>query len=74
MFSLNRWLARLSYSLLICAGLLGYSAYQQVQASGWGYRPVLMLVAAAVGVALGFYGIGKRHSTTFSEENDGPVR
>jgi hypothetical protein len=61
MWSLKRWLARLSFSFLILAGLCGYTAYGAHRQSGWTPKPVLLIVAGIGCFALGMIGTRIRH-------------
>lgn len=74
MASLNRWLARFSYTLLICAGLLGYAAWGHVKRDGWSPKPAIQTLGALVSAGLGLAGIRARHSTVISAENHDVVR
>ena len=67
----NRWLARLAYSFLIFAGLLGYGIYQRVTAIGWSAESVAMAVGAIVAMLIGMYGLRVRHTALFKDSQTG---
>jgi hypothetical protein len=61
---MNRWLARLSFSFFILAGVLGFEAYRVLtdQTRGVeGWRIGLYLAGAAALVVLGMKGVQERH-------------
>ncbi len=66
-FSASRWLARLSLSMFIIAGWLGWESYKLYQiAHDDGVRPPmgrisLYLIAAVLAIALGGAGVRERH-------------
>ncbi len=60
MWSLKRWLARLSFSLLILAGLCAWNAYNAVEQSGWSGKPIGLLALALVAAVIGMVGVRAR--------------
>ena len=59
---MSRWLARLSTSFLILAGLLAYQAYREMQRPGVNRgRVALYFVGAGIGVGLAVRGVRERH-------------
>ena len=56
------WLARLSFSFLILAAVLGWAAYQGLKTGALAEgRAALYLIAGGMAVGLGFMGIRERH-------------
>jgi hypothetical protein len=62
MFALKRWLARLSFSMLILSGLSAWTAYKSVQSVGWTSSALLWVAMAFVMGVLGMIGIRLRHA------------
>ena len=70
---MSRWLARLSTSFLILAGLLVYQAYRELHLPGahpnWP-RLTLYFVAAGISVGLAARGVRERHRQWDDDSND----
>lgn len=74
MWSLNYWLARLSFSFLILSGLLLWSTWKAVSAAGWSAKPVFMVAGAAICLGLGARGIRIRHGALQLKDSEDLVR
>ena len=59
-WSMRWWLARLAFSFLIVALVVGYAGYK-AQQRGEGTRATIMMLGAAAGIALGIAGLRARH-------------
>ena len=70
---MNRWLARLSFSLLILSGLLIAQGWQELHrpaASKW--RIGLYFLSAGIGLGLSLKGVRERHRQQNSDQGPTP--
>ncbi len=59
---MRNWLARLSFSFLIIAAVLGWETYRGLQTGTLGVaRAALYLLAGGMAIGLGIMGIRERH-------------
>jgi hypothetical protein len=68
MFHLKRWLARLSFSMLILSGLCGWTVYKAVETAGWTPTALLWFAAAIAAGIVGMIGVRLRHAPELSDE------
>lgn len=61
MASLERWIARFSYSFLILAFVLGWESHRRLQGWGMDARVWAELIGAAVAAGLGMWGVRIQH-------------